>query len=395
MKKINAEIKLFSIAILLVAIISYVILIPFIYAGNYGQGNYGAGLYGIGFADTTPTVINGTINNTAPKRFEVINATFNITDETGLSYGNITFNLSGPDSYNFSFALLGTAAEISQNITINLTRGAVINVTGYATDANGNVKQNSTLITVANTPPPQVILIAPNTNNQTINRTPTFSWNNVTDADNDSLLFNILIVCAECSLDNRNINVTNLSYTPSELLYLGDENYFYNWSVRAIDNLSGETSFGGFSNISNITINSYVSLSLLTSAVNFGSALGLGENDNTTDDAPAPIVMDNDGNVFVNVSIYAANDLWESVANPTDKFQFKIGNVTAEKNSFNWTASIISFMNLPTAAVTAVVDLNYSDATDSAEADLKVDVPSDEPAGTKQSKVVFEAKRSR
>ena len=137
-----------------------------------------------------------------------------------------------------------------------------------------------------------------------------------------------------------------------------------------------------------------MTISLLTSTVNFGS-LSLSQNDNTTDDIPAPIVMDNDGNVFENVSVYAADDLWESVANPTDKFQFKIGNVTSELNSFNWTASTTIFTNLPTAAVIAVVDLNYSDATDSAEADLKVEVPSDEPAGTKQSKVVFEAKRSR
>lgn len=348
----------------------------------------------ISIGDTTKPVISGTINNTAPKRFEIINATFNITDETGLSSGNITFNLSGPNSYNFTFVLSGTSAQISQNITINLTRGDVINITGYARDTSGNVKQNSTLITIANTPPPQVTLIAPPTSNQTINRTPTFTWNNVTDADNDSLLFNILIVCVGCSSDNRDVNTTNLNFTPSELQFLGDENFYYNWSVRAIDNLSSVTSFGVFSEIRNITINSFVSLSLLTSTVNFGT-LELGKNDNTTDDIPAPIVMDNDGNVFENVSVYAADDLWESIANPTDKFQFKIGNVTIELGSFNWTASTTIFTNLPTAAVTAVVDLNYSDASDSAEADIKIEVPTDEPAGTKQSKVVFEAKRSR
>jgi len=347
-----------------------------------------------GGADATKPVINGTINNTAPKRFEIINATFNITDETGLSSANITFNLSGPNSYNFSFTLSGTSAQISQNITINLTRGAVINVTGFARDTSGNVKQNSTLITIANTPPPQVTLVSPLTNNQTINRTPTFIWNNVTDSDNDSLLFSILIICVGCTSDNRDVNTTNLNFTPSELQFLGDENYYYNWSVRAIDNYTGGTSFGASSEIRNITINSFVSLSLLTSTVNFGT-LELSQNDNTTDDSPAPIIMDNDGNVFENVSVYAADDLWESIANPTDKFQFKIGNVTLELGSFNWTASITGFTNLPTAAATAVVGLNYSDASDSAEVDIKVEVPSDEPAGAKQSKVVFEAKRAR
>lgn len=348
-----------------------------------------------GGADITPPAINITNLNASDtiRINNVLNISAFITGSPTLV--NFTFNLTPNDLYNFSYSVTGSTIWISQNITVNVSRGNVINASVTACDSSNNCAINSTLITVANTPPPQVTLVSPPTSNQTINRTPTFTWNNVTDADNDSLLFNILIVCVGCSSDNRDINTTKLNFTPSELLFLGDEGYYYNWSIRAIDNSSnGETSFGAFSEIRNITINSFVSLSLLTSTVNFGT-LSLSQNDNTTDDIPAPIVMDNDGNVFVNVSIYAADDLWESVANPTDKFQFKIGNVTIELGSFNWTAAITSFTNLPTAAVTAVVDLNYSDATDSAEADIKVEVPSDEPAGTKQSKVVFEAKRSR
>jgi len=370
-------------------------LIQFAYAANYGEGIYGQGLYGTGIVDTTSPGINITNNNATIRIKGLLNISCQAFDSP--TAGNITFNLTGAiNLYNFNFALSGTSANFSQNVTINLTRNNVINATCWASDTSGNTAQNSTLITVANTPPPQVALVSPNTNNQTINRTPTFAWNNVTDADNDSLLFNILIICVECSSDNRDANTTNLNFTPStDLQYLGDENFYYNWSVRAIDNSSnGATSFGAFSGIRNITINSLVSLSLPTSSVNFGT-LELSQNDNTTDDIPLPILMDNDGNVFENVSIYAADDLWESIANPTDKFQFKIGNVTSELNSFNWTASTTIFTNLPTAAATAVVDLNYSDATDSAEADLKAEVPSDEPAGTKESKIVLEAKRSR
>ena len=69
----------------------------------------------------------------------------------------------------------------------------MINYTVIVNDTINNKNQSQFTITVANTPPPQVTLISPKTNNYTINRTPTFVWNNVTDADNDSLLFNILI----------------------------------------------------------------------------------------------------------------------------------------------------------------------------------------------------------
>ncbi len=74
-----------------------------------------------------------------------------LQDETALDFGNFTFNLTGPTNvYNFSFlALSGTTAIISQNITINLTRGNVINATVYVTDTSGNRGTNSTLITIA------------------------------------------------------------------------------------------------------------------------------------------------------------------------------------------------------------------------------------------------------
>ena len=343
--------------------------------------------------DATKPRINSSINNSAPKRWEVVNISANVSDEYALNFCQFIINQSDGDKEYFNQTLTGTDAQCSQNFTIALPRDSVINFTAIVYDTANNTNQSEHITTVANTPPPKVILRFPATNNYTINRTPTFGWYNVTDVDNDSLLFNIFIQCVDCSSDNRNVNVTALNYTPSELLFLGDDNYYYNWSVRAIDNSSsGVTSFGQFSDEWNITINSYVSLSLLANEVDFGT-LALGQNDNTTDDSPGPIVMDNDGNVNENVSIYAEDDLWESVANPTDKFQFKIGNTT-EKDSFNWSESITDFTNLPTSAVVAVNSLDYHDTSDSAEADIRVDVPTDEPLGTRQSKIVFEARKS-
>ena len=109
----------------------------------------------ISVLDTTPPIINGTLNSTSGysniKINDLLNITFNITDETGLSYANITWNFSSNNlKINFT-GLSGTSAQIN-NVTklsdYNVIGGNVINVTGYATDSSGNAKQNSTLFTV-------------------------------------------------------------------------------------------------------------------------------------------------------------------------------------------------------------------------------------------------------
>ncbi|MEK9148954.1 MAG: hypothetical protein AAB267_02780, partial [Candidatus Desantisbacteria bacterium] len=113
------------------------------------------------FVDEAAPIINGTINNTAPKFGEVINATYNITDVGGtLSTGNISINISGNPVQNFSFILSSTRWEMSQNITVNRTRGTILNITGFAFDGT-NIVQNSTLITVANTPAGQATIVLP------------------------------------------------------------------------------------------------------------------------------------------------------------------------------------------------------------------------------------------
>jgi hypothetical protein len=348
-------------------------------------------------SDNVSFNVNLSVNATSPKRFESINITANVTDDTGLSLGQIIENQSGFNVI-YNFTLSGLNAQFSQNITISVARDNAINITARATDTSQNSNENSTIIIVNNTLPPAPILISPNTNNNSINRTPTFVWGNVTDADNDSLLFNIEIVCVGCASDNRNSNVTNLNFTPSYgLQFLGDENYYYNWSVTAIDNsTNGETAFGTRSNVSNITIDSFVSLNLITSSIDFG-VLQLGENKNTTDDDPPPFLIENDGNVFVNISIYANSSLFASAANPTDKFQYKVDNYTSELYSFDYfnINTTTQFSNFTSSGVLSIVNHSYEDSNDTVEIDIKAQVPLDEPAGTKTAGIVFEAIRSK
>ena len=66
--------------------------------------------------------------------------------------------------------------------------------------------------------------------------------------------------------------------------------------------------------------------------------------------------------------------------------QFKVDNDTTEAGSFNWTASQTTWTNITSIQIqnkSAVCYLNYLDTNDEAEIDIKVTVPSSEPAGIK------------
>lgn len=100
----------------------------------------------------TPPKINLTINNTSPKRYDLINISANITDEIGLKSANITINFT-TGILKINYSISGTSATIYNLTNITDIRGTLLNITIYATDTSNNVAQNSTLITVANTPP--------------------------------------------------------------------------------------------------------------------------------------------------------------------------------------------------------------------------------------------------
>ncbi|HLD86988.1 MAG TPA: hypothetical protein VJB12_02905 [Candidatus Nanoarchaeia archaeon] len=324
---------------------------------------------------------------------DTINVSVTIDGGENLVIGSISENMTG-STKTHSQAIGGVNFSFSQNISISAGRGNVVNFTAYAQDSGGIETQSlALLITINNTLPSQVVLLAPPQNNVTLNRTPEFAWQNATDADGDALIFNLRLICVGCSADNRDINTTEINHTLlSSLQFLGDDGYAYNWSVQAIDNWSGaQYGYGPISSIRNFSLLSYLSLRVLNGTVNFGSSLSLGEEANTSDETPYPFVIENDGNILANMSIYAEDDLWDSSPNPTTDFMFRAAN-TSELHSFNWTLSNTSFTPLPTAAGTIIRGFDYRDSQDSAKIDIHIRVPGDETAGEKSSKVVFEAR---
>lgn len=245
-------------------------------------------------------------------------------------------------------------------------------------------------VTIVNTAPNAPNLSSPADANTTTDRAPNFTWVSNGDADGESLTYELnvsLIAASTCSEASRHIaSITSLSYLlTSDLKCLYDHLDYYNWTVRAYDG----TSYSSWANFFRVNISSAITISLPDSSVLFNNINFQGTNDTTTN-SPSPLLIRNDGNAFVNVTIQATN-LWNTQVNPSKYYQFKIDNYTLENNSFNWLKSITIFTNIFASGFPslAIAELNYTNATDSAEIDINISVPPDEGSGVRSSTVTL------
>lgn len=146
----------------------------------------------------------------------------------------------------------------------------------------------------------------------------------------------------------------------------------------------------------NITAGAATDISLPTATVNFGTMTG-GEVNDTTDGYPAPFNISNDGNVCVNITIRRDQTNWltgsvqggNTSNNNNTMYQIdclgigcKSGTVTSWTNITNSTG------------VLAIAGLNFTSGNDTAQVEVKVNVPTDEIGGTKGTVVTFSATNS-
>ena len=235
-------------------------------------------------------------------------------------------------------------------------------------------------------------LIAPADFNRTTNRTLFFTWNASDPADGDTLFsYQINITrfpLPDSSGDNRFVNVTVTNYTTSpELYWLDDYGYAYQWSVRANDS---DARFGEWSTPRWFNISSLIIINATVRFMDLGVLTFAGASNNSTTDSPPPFRIQNDGNAILNISINASS-LWSAVDMPSQYYRYKARNVTGEDGAFDVVHSVVNFTNVNVTPEVGVVQLNYSDATDSANIDIYVQVPSGEPSGAKSSLMTFVA----
>ena len=245
---------------------------------------------------------------------------------------------------------------------------------------------NSTALEILNTLP-IVSLTSPPNNNITTNRTPEFSWSG-SDVDNDTLTYQINISLNATSLctdpDRDDTGISNEYYIPSQYLNcLIDNGDSYTWTVRASDD-SGST-YGNWATARRINIQSQIITSLPNNTVNFGT-MNISDTKNTTTNNPFPLLLQNDGNCLLNITINAT-DLWQSVFGNSSYFQYKIDNKSTENGSFNWLLSQTNWQKMPNTSQIAIVEINWNDSIDSAEVDLLVTVPAGEGSGDRSSMI--------
>jgi len=167
--------------------------------------------------DLTVPIINYTFNKslTSITFGDAINISANISDNFGLSFAQIIVNDTGFNRFfNFSLDDLNLA-QASQNITISCSVGCVINFSIRVNDTATNVRTNTTLVEIGNTPPFNPMILFPR-NNSKLNIQPLDI--NVTfqkDVDNDPTTIFYYI--------NGRLNqtsFTNITFNASDGIYL-------------------------------------------------------------------------------------------------------------------------------------------------------------------------------
>ena len=280
-----------------------------------------------------------------------------------------------PKMWNNTFDTTGKNISGVWNITINAVADWF-----YSTEL---ANRNFTL----NTKPGKVVLYLP-TNGYTsvVERYTNFTWYNATDAEEDTVRYHIMVDDNE-TFNNPEINTTvaeGSGFTSYISTYELSLNTTYYWKVQAYeDKLTGGL-YGEFSDVWNFSIEEYKAITVIVPVVDFGS-MNVSTNDATDDNNPPPIVVENSGNIPVNLTINGTA-IWITAAG---NYWYYMG--VNESNSFNESASVTSWTLMPLTPPVSpqCIDLGYKDSNDTAEIEINVTSPSKEPPGAKSSEILI------
>ena len=333
------------------------------YSGSLPTNSYDVWI-GRNYTAESPGFFNGTIDEVM-----ILNISLSANQIEAL-YNNRTDLIVSQDTFvndNWSFSV--TPNDGTFDGDTNLSQGIVIQAAA------------------GNTLPSDPELVLPLNDTTLTNRTPLFLWNNSNDADADTLTYHIQVdndsdfLSPEINVTSIENGSTNTSYRVTDPLNVS---FNYYWRVRANDS----TGYGSYSNVSNFTLNSLLSISIINGTVDFGN-LGLNGQANTTASGNiSPFRLENNGNINANVTIYATN-FFNSTDMPSVYYQFKIRE--NESGAYNNATTFFNWTNMTNVTGTiAVFDLNWTALANDFFTDIRVLVPPEEPATVKNSTVTFE-----
>ncbi len=243
-----------------------------------------------------------------------------------------------------------------------------------STGLNGTFYTSNTTL-VRGSPPLNVTLLMPEDGNLSVfERYTNFTWTDADEIDGDAVTYNlnVTVEAGPCSNEIAQTSISDNNYTsPIQLCF--DQNY--KWNVTACD-------VDGCSDVShetfNFTIQSFIGVTLINDSVNFSDVYPT-EMRYTDNHTHFPFILENNGNVIVNVSFVANNSLFTSVGLDNIAFQFRVEE--NETDSINEAESQTTYTPVPSTWVQAIDDLNFSDWKDAVEIHLNVTVPETEPPG--------------
>jgi hypothetical protein len=314
---------------------------------------------------------------------ETINVTVSGDEELSIDTCILEWN-----GANETMTKHGSGTTVTCDATKVTNDGMTYTFKVYANDSSGALSNETMRSFRENDEPAKVTLTSPANYSHITDRTPTFDWEIPSDADGDTLNYTINISCfPACSDDNRLVtDVMTDSYTPTtELQYFGDDNKYYNWSVRAGDGYE----YGAWSDTWKLTIDTNVSIIMLNDTIDFGTERPPGYSDNTTDNSPYPFSIRSISNCMIDANISASDLLWDNIPTNSSYFQYKVDWLSGEGGAFNWSGSQTAWAQVPITNTTFVDYLNYTSGNSSFEVDINITVPGDEPPGTKSSTIIF------
>jgi hypothetical protein len=250
-----------------------------------------------------------------------------------------------------------------------------------STGLNGSTKySNRTNIT--GSVPSNITLLYPVNNNLTVfERFLNFSWTAADERDGDSVTYtlNTSVSGGSCGVQlapsgQAGIALTN--YTHGELCLATQ---YYNWTVDACD-VDGCTRSAKY----NFSVPSVVGIQFLVNLTQFGM-FNPGQSKATDADGIAPFVINNTGNVKINVSVNGTSP-FTSASLPTGNYTVKAG--VNRSNAYNETGSVNNtYTMLTTTLMHLIKQLNYtagSGANSTAAIHMNITAPEQEPPGNKQ-----------